>query len=277
MQQEQALLEDLEFDTERRLRCQGSALVRFEYLKWAKQTEWPDPKHVDRVIWIFRKEGCRPLEVGHHIPAVVDQHQLNAALDDARRKGRWTADSLPTSYAAVITKKGYPELDFPGGIECLRGRHRIQAAKECREVTEEWWIVDLYPPDISDGLRTLLVDGYTREEKPSDGKIYRKIREYQYLPGSTDNSMSPALCTSFEHRWWACLHPSAAQKLRRLFRRPALAAAFDALQRSPGIFDAGMMIGTLHKVLATNCYEVSTCPRLAAFTYNLAHRKSNAT
>lgn len=277
MQQEQALVEDLEFDTERRLRCQGSALVRFEYLKWAKQTERPDLKHVDRVKWIFRNEGCRPLEVGHHIPAVIDQHQLSAALDDARRKGRWTADSLPTSYAAVITKKGYPELDFPGGIECLRGRHRIQAAKECREVTEEWWIVDLYPPSISDGLRTLLIDGYTKEEKPSDGKIYRKIREYQYLPSSAENSMSPALCTSFEHRWWACLHPSAAQKLRRLFRRPALAAAFDALQRSPGIFDAGMMIGTLHKVLSTNCYEVSTYPRLAAFTYNVAHRKSNAT
>jgi hypothetical protein len=62
-----------------------------------------------------------------------------------------------------------------------------------------------------------------------------------------------------------------------LFRKPALAAAFDALQRSPGIFDAGMMIGTLQKVLSTNCYEVSTYQKLAAFTYNVAHRKSNAT
>jgi hypothetical protein len=257
MQQEQALLEDLEFDTERRATCQGSALVRFEYLKW---TERPDQERVDHVGRIFKKEGCRPLEVGHHIPAIVDQRQLGAALDEARRNGRWTADRLPTSYAAVTTKTGYPELEFPSGIECLHGLHRIQAAKECREVTEEWWIVDLYPPGISDGLRTLLIDGYTKKEKPSDGKIYRKIREYQYLPGRPENSMSPALCTSFENRWWASLHPSAAKKLRRLFHKPVIAAAFDALQRSPGIFDAGMMISTLHKVLSTTCHEVRPYP-----------------
>ncbi|KIM93115.1 hypothetical protein OIDMADRAFT_138367, partial [Oidiodendron maius Zn] len=254
MQQGQALVEDLEFDTERRHKCQGAALVRFEYLKWAKQTWRPDPKHVDHLKWIFQKEGCRALEVGHHIPALVDQHRLDAALDDARRKGRWTADCLPTSNATV-TENGYPELDFPGGIDCLRGRHRVQAAWECREVTEEWWIVDLYPPSISDGLRTLLIDEYTKQERPSDGKIYRKIREYQLLPCSAENTMSPSLCTSFENRWWAWLHPTAAKKLRRLFLRRQLTAAFDALQRSPGIFDAGMMISTLHKVLSTHCYE----------------------
>jgi hypothetical protein len=38
---------------------------------------------------------------------------------------------------------GYPELVFPAGyqVECLHGRHRIQAAKE---LGLEWWTVDLY-------------------------------------------------------------------------------------------------------------------------------------
>ncbi|KIM93076.1 hypothetical protein OIDMADRAFT_138444, partial [Oidiodendron maius Zn] len=111
------------------------------------------------------------------------------------------------------------------------------------------WIVDLYSPSISDRLRTLLIDKYTKQERPSDGKIYRKIRDAK-------NTMSPSLCTSFENRWWAWLHPTAAKKLCRLFLRHQLIAAFDALQRSPGIFDAGMMISTLYKVLSTHCYKV---------------------
>ena len=38
---------------------------------------------------------------------------------------------------------GYPELVFPAGyqVECLHGRHRIQAAKE---LGLDWWTVDLY-------------------------------------------------------------------------------------------------------------------------------------
>lgn len=37
----------------------------------------------------------------------------------------------------------YPELVFPAGyqVECLHGRHRIQAAKE---LGLDWWTVDLY-------------------------------------------------------------------------------------------------------------------------------------
>lgn len=38
--------------------------------------------------------------------------------------------------------------------------------------------MDLYPLSISDKLRTLLIDRYTKEEKPSNSKIYYKIREY---------------------------------------------------------------------------------------------------
>src|SRR5580693_2901411 len=103
MQQAQAHVEDLRLDTERRLVCKCSALVRFEYLKWneyLKRDETkkrPDPEHVEHVKRIFRKEGCRPLQVGHHIPAIVDQHQLDAAVEDARRKGRWKANTLTSN------------------------------------------------------------------------------------------------------------------------------------------------------------------------------------
>ena len=50
-------------------------------------------------------------------------------------------------------------------------------------------------------LKTLLIKGYANEEKPCDGEIYRKIREYQFLPGRTDSNVSPATCVSLEMFW----------------------------------------------------------------------------
>ena len=271
MQQAQANVEDSRLDTERRLICKGSALVRFEYLKWneyIKRNEAkrrPDQDHVDRVKRVFRKAGCRPLESMHHIPAVVSQQQLDAALAEARRRGRWKVDALPSSYAAINTPNGYPELEFPGGIECLHGLHRIQAGKEWLQPAEKWWIVDLYLSGMSYELSMVLNEEYSNKENPCDGEIYRKIREYQSLPRKADSQISPATCVSFEMLWWTRLNKSREKKLSTLFgkceRSRRLAASFDALSKIPALFDAGMMVTTLNKVMATKCYEVSTALR----------------
>jgi hypothetical protein len=282
MQQAQAHAEDLRLDTESRLICKGSALVRFEYLKWNEylklnEMERPDPEHVEHVKRIFRKGGCSQLQVAHHIPAVVDQHRLNVALEDARGKGRWKTGTLPSESVTINKKDGYPELEFPSGIECLHGLHRIEAGKELLPPTEKWWIVDLYLSDISYELKTILVEAYANEMKPCDGKIYRKIREYQSLPGKVDSKVSPTTCVSFEMRWWACFHPSREDKVRRLFKT-SLAAYFNDLMKIPALFDAGMMVTTLHKILPTKCYEVSMSPRVAARrTYVLVYRKYSTT
>jgi hypothetical protein len=282
MQQAQAHAEDLRLDTESRLICKGSALVRFEYLKWNEylklnRLERPDPERVEHVKRIFQKEGCSQLQVGHHIPAVVDQHRLNVALEDARAKGRWKTGALPSDSATIDTKDGYPELEFPGGIECLHGLHRIQAGKECLPPTEKWWIVDLYLSGISCELKTLLVEAYANEKKPCDGEIYRKIREYQFLPGKIDCKVSPTTCVSFEMRWWARFNLSREKKLRGLFRS-SLAAYFDALMKIPALFDAGMMVTTLHKMMPTKCYEVSMPPGVAArLTYVPVYSKYSTT
>jgi hypothetical protein len=273
MQQSQAHTEDLRLDTESRLICKGSALVRFEYLKWNEylkrnEEERPDPEHVEYVKRIFRKEGCRPLYVKHHIPAVVDQHRLDVALEDARRKGRWKTGTLPSNFATIVTQDGYPELEFPGGIECLHGRHRIQAGKEWLPPTEKWWIVDLYLSGISYELKTLLVEEYANEKKPCDGEIYRKIWEYKLLPAKVDSKVSPTTCLSLEMRWWARFHKSREKKLRSFFRNPTLPVGFTALVGIPGLFDAGMMVTTLHTIMAMKCPEVSMSPKVAArFTY----------
>jgi hypothetical protein len=266
MQQERVNVEDLGFDTERRLICKGSALVRFEYLKWNKYISRnpgkrkPDPKRVKHLKEIFKQEGCHSLQVKHHIPAVVDQGRLDAALEDARRKNRWKGNALPSNYATINSQDGYPELEFPDGLECRHGLHRIEAGKEQLQPAEKWWIVDLYLSGISYELETLLIEEYANEEKPCDGEIYRKIREYQFLPGNFDSRVSPATCVSLQMRWWARLKDSRKRKLRSLFRNSTLPPRFDALAKISGLFDTGMMITTLHKMMAMKCYEVSMPP-----------------
>ncbi|OBT56673.1 hypothetical protein VE04_03814 [Pseudogymnoascus sp. 24MN13] len=231
--------EDLRFEVERRLFCKGSALVRFESLNWEEhKIRQHDPKNVLRLKKIFEKEGCRSLKVGNHIPAIVDQRHLDAAIENAKQKEMWNAGVLPSSYATIDSENGYPELEFPGGINCLHGFHRIQAGKALRPA-EKWWIVDLYLSGISYEMRAILDEEYSNEDRPCDGQIYRKIREYQYLPQKADALVLPATC----------------KRLRGLFRHRLVAAGFDALTKIPALFDAGMKVTTMHTVMATRCYE----------------------
>ena len=138
--------------------------------------------------------------------------------------------------------------------------------------------MDLYLSGISYELKTLLIEEYANGEKPCDGEIYRKIREYQYLRSRIDSNVPPTTCVSFEMRWWALLSGSREKKLRSLFRNSTLAAGFDALGRIPALFDAGMMITTLHKTMATRCYEVSISPGVSTrFTYAAVYRKYRST
>ncbi|KAL5344433.1 hypothetical protein ACLOAV_010693 [Pseudogymnoascus australis] len=255
----QVRAEDLRFETERRLFCKGSALVKFESLNWEEhKIRQHDPKNVLRLKRIFEKEGCRSLKVGNHIPAIVDQHHLDTAIENAKQKGTWNAGALPSSYATIDTENGYPELEFPGGINCLHGFHRIQAGKKLCPA-EKWWIVDLYLSGISYEMRAILDEEYSNEERPCDGQIYRKIREYQYLTLKADTLVLPATCVSFEMRWWSRFNESRQKKLRGLFGlhklNRLLAAAFDALSKIPALFDAGMKVTTLNTVMATRCYE----------------------
>lgn len=266
-EQEQAYAEDLRLETEHEITFKGSACVRFENLNWNlyirrdKSKTTPDPDHVEYVKRIFKNEGCRRLEVKHHIPAVVEQHQLDVALKDARQKNRWNTDTLPNNYTIINTRDRYPELNFPGGIECLHGRHRIEAGKEWLSATEKWWIVDLYLSGISYEFETLLIEEFANEERHCDGQIYRKIREYEELP--KNSNVSPTICVSLQMRWWARFNESREKKLRSLFRT-TLKAGFDALTKIPGLFDAGMIVTTLNTVMATNCYPVSMSRQVAA-------------
>jgi hypothetical protein len=159
----------------------------------------------------------------------------------------------------------YPELVFPGGyqLECLHGRHRIQAGREFLSPRDKWWAVDLYLAgiikisfkdltcltfvlvDTNTALKRCLIEEYSNEEKPTDGEIYRKIREYHFQRN-----------ISFEMRWWARLKGNRTKNLKGLLRNDDLTAAFDSLLDIPGL-DDGMMLTTLHTMMALKCQDVS--------------------
>ena len=106
--------------------------------------------------------------------------------------------------------------------------------------------------DANQELKTCLIEEYSNEEKPGDGEIYRKIRQYHFQRN-----------ISFENRWWARLTPHRRNNLKGLLHHRELTAAFDILLDIPGLW-GGMKISTLHKMMAMHCDEVSKPSRGAA-------------
>ena len=73
--------QELRLQAERYIKYRGTARVRLEYLHF----EWDEPrelnrKNVERLKEIFRIENVRRLEPRNHIPALVDQADLNAVI-----------------------------------------------------------------------------------------------------------------------------------------------------------------------------------------------------
>lgn len=98
--------------------------------------------------------------------------------------------------------------------------------------------------------------------KPSDGEVYRKIRQYE---------RNGNIC--FKKRWKALLSDHGRRGLRQLFDRGdgELTAAFDDLLDIPGLWD-GMRISTLHKMIGMNCDEVGLLSLRSLLAYVMNRR-----
>lgn len=99
-------------------------------------------------------------------------------------------------------------------------------------------------PDLNADLKTCLVEEYFNEEKPSDGELYCKIRHYHFQRNY-----------SSEMRWKARLRGNRSKNLTSLLRNGELTEAFDDLLDISGLW-GGMMLTTLHKILAMGSLEV---------------------
>ncbi|KAL5333673.1 hypothetical protein BJX70DRAFT_48849 [Aspergillus crustosus] len=234
---------DLLTDTERQLtaerllKYQGTAKINLDQISLQPlMSRELDQKNVERLRDIFAKDGCQRLDIRNHVTAIVSRRHLGRACHAVGL----TAEELKTY------QPQYPHLSFRGHqVQCLHGQHRLKAAEETLPPSDRWWTVDLYLDDISPDLRTTLVDEYANEKAPTDGEVYRKIRQYQHE--------SNAL---FQNRWLSRLSPNKAKRLRQLTSEDNthLCAAFDTLLGIPGLWN-GMSLGSLNTVMALKCDE----------------------
>ncbi|KAH3487946.1 hypothetical protein KXW24_005904 [Aspergillus fumigatus] len=223
--------------TERQLKYQGTAKINLTEISLHPSVDRTiDQKNVERLCHIFLKDGCQRLDIRNHVTAIVSRRHLTRACHDAGL----TPEELKSH------QRQYPHLRFSGHpVQCLHGQHRLKAGEETLAPSDQWWIVDLYLDDISQDLQHALVDEYANERHPTDGEVYRKIRQYQHE--------SNAL---FQNRWWSRLSPNKAKRLRQLFSQENtfICAGFDALLPIPGLWK-GMSLGSLNSVFALKCDE----------------------
>jgi hypothetical protein len=118
----------------------GTARVRFQNLRFIHVHDRKrDNENLQKDLKKrYKTQGCLRLEPKHHIPALIDQRQL----DDAIRM----SEIVDQKSLLDNPKPLPPELKFPAdvSIECLQGRLRVETAKEFLARQDWWWTVDLY-------------------------------------------------------------------------------------------------------------------------------------
>ena len=91
----------------------------------------------ERLLSSYELTGCLQFESSHHIPAVIDENDLAEALSRA-------GSTYDMAQGRDHTQ--WPMLSFTAQsqVECLRGKHRIDAARAYLRPGLRWWVVDFY-------------------------------------------------------------------------------------------------------------------------------------
>jgi hypothetical protein len=122
-------------DARRRLFI-GTVRIRLDKIFFPDDISLKD-ENVNRLIHIFRFQGCLRLEPENHLSALID----SATLDHYLHRSSLTRDQLRQ------VSSGTPlELVLPANrvLSCQQGQSRIAAAKALLQGEDCWWTVDLY-------------------------------------------------------------------------------------------------------------------------------------
>jgi len=119
---------DSRLENEKAFKYLGTARVQLKWLSF--QNNELDAKHVQVLKSSFQRD-CRRLDVRNHIPAVIDQQNFGSALQ---------LSGIPESQFLQSSHHQLLKLDFWEGyqLECLHGRHKIQAAKLALAPSNKW-------------------------------------------------------------------------------------------------------------------------------------------
>ena len=132
-------MKESDLEKEKAAKNIGTARIRLEWLYFREKQL--DEKHVETLQLRFQKD-CQRLPARNHIPAVINQQHLDSALQ---------ISGIKDGLVRTNSQNEFPELSFWTGyqLECLHGKHRIQAAKQALSPSDMWWTVDLYRADIN--------------------------------------------------------------------------------------------------------------------------------
>ena len=131
-------------DNERRLAAarsityRGTASVEINALNFNNELKEVDGKTVQRFKQFFHDEnGCRRLDPRYHVSVLIEQHDLDQALQSS---------GIPADDLLKGFSDKYPTLNFPVGLqlECLDGHDLLQAGAESLPPGDKRWTVDLY-------------------------------------------------------------------------------------------------------------------------------------
>lgn len=130
---------------ERQIYYKGMAKIKLGHLVFdngdVKGGRCLDKRNVRRLVEVFRIEGCKPYEPEHRISALVSRQQLQEALD--------LSGILETDLRQQQSSPRELHFNTDRVLQCLYGKHRIEAAQIFHEDSrDKWWIIELY----DDGL-----------------------------------------------------------------------------------------------------------------------------
>lgn len=133
-------------DAERRIEAEksskfrGRAQVPLEFLYFSVHCPRDlDRSNVERLKGVYLREGINRLKPENHVPAIIRKADLKSAI---KHSGTSLSDLLNRP------QENLPQLKFPPNfrLQCLHGKHRIQAANELThlKVEDKWWTVTFY-------------------------------------------------------------------------------------------------------------------------------------
>ncbi|KAK6592219.1 hypothetical protein H4I96_12079 [Botrytis cinerea] len=181
------------------------------------------------------------LEAERHLKyrgiAWVRLENLNFPLKDSRELDSKNVERLKELFQRDTIRRLDSKNRIPAEIDEVDLNEAIRISNTSAE--------SLMHNHANPEVRRSLIEEYSNEDKPSDGEIYRKVRQYE----REGNIL-------FKKRWMARLTDHGRRSLRQLFdyEDGELTAAFDKLLDVPGLW-SGMRISTLHKLLDMKCYE----------------------
>ncbi|RPA92347.1 hypothetical protein L873DRAFT_1794312 [Choiromyces venosus 120613-1] len=136
-----AELREREIMRERQDRFKGCARLSIISLRFQEdQMRAIDQRNVDRLVDIYRGQGCLRRDGEHRIPAVIESGVLVTALEAS-------GDAPERLIASNIDPR---VLRFPDAtVEYLHGQHHVLAANQYLEPDSRWWVVDLSDKGMS--------------------------------------------------------------------------------------------------------------------------------